>query len=93
MTGNKILKRINVRKYLDVIIVIKIFGCRSAPDKEHEARVPKKILKCRAVSREINFSSVEAMEKFRLQQKILFKVYVYTHMYVCIICIYGILYV
>lgn len=47
---------------------------RSSPDKEHEARVPKKILKCRAVSREINFSSIEAMEKFRLQQKILFKV-------------------
>ena len=40
---------------------------------EHEARVPKKILKCRAVSREINFSSVEAMEKFRLEQRVLFK--------------------
>ena len=37
----------------------------SLPDVEHEARVPKKILKCRAVSREINFSSVEPMEKFR----------------------------
>ncbi|XP_067006791.1 retinal rod rhodopsin-sensitive cGMP 3',5'-cyclic phosphodiesterase subunit delta [Anabrus simplex] len=45
----------------------------SIPDLEHEARVPKKILKCRAVSREINFSSVEPMEKFRLEQKILFK--------------------
>ncbi|KAL1115564.1 hypothetical protein AAG570_005854 [Ranatra chinensis] len=45
----------------------------SIPDVEHEARVPKQILKCRAVSREINFSSVEPMEKFRLQQKILFK--------------------
>lgn len=41
---------------------------------EHEARVPKKILKCRAVAREINFSSVEPMEKFRLEQKVLFKV-------------------
>ena len=38
----------------------------SQPGEEHEARVPKKILKCRAVSREINFSSVEPMEKFRL---------------------------
>lgn len=47
---------------------------RSLPDKEHEAKVPKKILKCRAVSREINFSSVEPMEKLRLQQKVLFKV-------------------
>ncbi|XP_023225114.1 retinal rod rhodopsin-sensitive cGMP 3',5'-cyclic phosphodiesterase subunit delta isoform X1 [Centruroides sculpturatus] len=37
------------------------------------ARVPKKILKCRAVSRELNFSSVEPLEKFRLEQKILFK--------------------
>ncbi|XP_060563007.1 retinal rod rhodopsin-sensitive cGMP 3',5'-cyclic phosphodiesterase subunit delta-like [Ruditapes philippinarum] len=45
----------------------------SAPGVEHEARVPKKILKCRAVSREINFSSKEAMEKFRLEQKVLFK--------------------
>lgn len=45
----------------------------SVPDVEHEARVPKKILKCRAVSREINFSSAEAMEKFRLEQKVLFK--------------------
>ncbi|KAK6621676.1 Retinal rod rhodopsin-sensitive cGMP 3',5'-cyclic phosphodiesterase subunit delta [Polyplax serrata] len=45
----------------------------SIPDVEHEARVPKKILKCRAVSREINFSSVEEMKKFRLEQKILFK--------------------
>lgn len=45
----------------------------SLPGVEHEARVPKKILKCRAVSREINFSSKEAMEKFRLEQKVLFK--------------------
>lgn len=41
----------------------------SSPDTEHEARVPKKILKCRAVSREINFSSVEPMEKFRIEHK------------------------
>merc|ERR1712013_684784 len=45
----------------------------SVPEAEHEARVPKKILKCRAVSREINFSSIEPMEKFRLEQKVLFK--------------------
>lgn len=45
----------------------------SMPGVEHEARVPKKILKCRAVSREINFSSKESMEKFRLEQKVLFK--------------------
>lgn len=40
----------------------------SLPDVEHEARVPKNILNCRAVSREFNFSSKEAMEKFRLEQ-------------------------
>lgn len=46
---------------------------RSIPDVEHEARVPKKILRCREVSREINFSSVEPLERFRLEQKVLFK--------------------
>lgn len=45
----------------------------SLPEVEHEARVPKKILKCRAVSREINFSSVEPMTKFRIEQRVLFK--------------------
>nr|CAD7196299.1 unnamed protein product [Timema douglasi]CAD7266154.1 unnamed protein product [Timema shepardi]CAD7402487.1 unnamed protein product [Timema cristinae]CAD7431833.1 unnamed protein product [Timema monikensis] len=45
----------------------------SLPTVEHQAKVPKKILKCRAVSREINFSSIEPMEKFRLEQKVLFK--------------------
>ncbi|XP_011807435.1 PREDICTED: retinal rod rhodopsin-sensitive cGMP 3',5'-cyclic phosphodiesterase subunit delta [Colobus angolensis palliatus] len=40
---------------------------------EQEARVPKKILKCKAVSRELNFSSTEQMEKFRLEQKVYFK--------------------
>lgn len=45
----------------------------SQPDVEHEARVPKNILNCRAVSREINFSSIEPLENFRLEQKVLFK--------------------
>ncbi|XP_045763982.1 retinal rod rhodopsin-sensitive cGMP 3',5'-cyclic phosphodiesterase subunit delta [Maniola jurtina] len=45
----------------------------SNPDVEHEARVPKRILKCRVVSREMNFSSIESMDKFRLEQKVLFK--------------------
>ncbi|EDO37484.1 predicted protein [Nematostella vectensis] len=45
----------------------------SLPGVEHEARVPKKILKCKAVSREVNFSSAEEMHKFRLEQKVLFK--------------------
>lgn len=46
---------------------------RSQPDVEHEARVPKSILKCRAVSREINFSSEEEMKQFRLEQRVYFK--------------------
>ncbi|XP_031620442.1 probable cGMP 3',5'-cyclic phosphodiesterase subunit delta isoform X3 [Contarinia nasturtii] len=41
--------------------------------KEHNARIPTKILDLRAVSREINFSTVESIENFRLDQKILFK--------------------
>ncbi|XP_011503716.1 PREDICTED: retinal rod rhodopsin-sensitive cGMP 3',5'-cyclic phosphodiesterase subunit delta isoform X2 [Ceratosolen solmsi marchali] len=45
----------------------------SVPDIEHEAKVPKQILRCRAVSREINFSTAEPMERFRLEQKVLFK--------------------
>jgi len=48
-------------------------GDLALPDVEHEARVPKGVLQCRAVSREINFSSVEPMEKFRIEQKVLFK--------------------
>ena len=75
----KILWQGNEDMYVVIIVTkrtetdIKLFF-RSIPDVEHIARVPKKILKCRAVSREINFSSVEKMEKFRLEQKILFKV-------------------
>lgn len=45
----------------------------SLPDMEHEARIPKSILQCKTVSREINFSSVEALEKLRLHQRVLFK--------------------
>ena len=37
------------------------------------ARVPKRILKCKTVSREINFSSKEAMNKFKLEQRVMFK--------------------
>lgn len=37
------------------------------------ARVPKKILKSKAVSREINFSSAEELTNFRLEQRVMFK--------------------
>lgn len=46
---------------------------RSVPGAEHEARVPKKILKCKAVSREINFSSMEELANLRLEQQVQFK--------------------
>ena len=42
----------------------------SDPSMDHEARVPKRILRCKSVSREINFSSEEAMENFRLIQTV-----------------------
>lgn len=47
--------------------------CRARSDTEHEARVPKSILRCRAVSREINFSSEEEIKNFRLVQRVFFK--------------------
>lgn len=37
------------------------------------AHVPKSILKCRTVSREINFTSSEKIEKFRLEQRVYLK--------------------
>lgn len=42
----------------------------ASPDIEHEAKVPVQILDLRAVSRELNFSSIEAMQNFRLDQKV-----------------------
>eukprot|EP00929_Paragymnodinium_shiwhaense_P108605 TRINITY_DN74919_c0_g1_i1.p1 TRINITY_DN74919_c0_g1~~TRINITY_DN74919_c0_g1_i1.p1 ORF type:complete len:170 (-),score=48.90 TRINITY_DN74919_c0_g1_i1:134-643(-) len=39
---------------------------------EIEARVPRAILKCKQVSREINFSSVESMHSLRLVQTVYF---------------------
>ncbi|CAI5441276.1 unnamed protein product [Caenorhabditis angaria] len=43
------------------------------PNAEHEAHVPKNILKCRTVSREINFTSQKRIEKFRLEQRVYLK--------------------
>ncbi|CAE8608311.1 unnamed protein product [Polarella glacialis] len=40
---------------------------------ETEAQVPRDILKCRQVSRELNFSSVEIMNSLRLVQSVIFK--------------------
>ena len=40
-------------------------------EREILARVPRSILSCRAVSREVNFSSEQKMEHFRLEQRVL----------------------
>ncbi|KAE8748616.1 hypothetical protein FOCC_FOCC004627, partial [Frankliniella occidentalis] len=48
-------------------------GDFSDPEAEHEAKVPKEILQSRVVRREINFSSAEPINKFRLEQRLLFK--------------------
>ncbi|KAI6179030.1 Phosphodiesterase delta-like protein [Aphelenchoides besseyi] len=45
----------------------------ATPGKVHEARIPKTILKCKAVSREINFTSDKQIEKFRLEQRVYLK--------------------
>lgn len=37
------------------------------------ARIPKAVLKCKAVSREINFTSEKQIEKFRLEQRVYLK--------------------
>lgn len=42
----------------------------SSCEEEHKAKIPVKILDLRAVSREINFSTVERIQKFHLDQKV-----------------------
>ncbi|EKX39668.1 hypothetical protein GUITHDRAFT_154337 [Guillardia theta CCMP2712] len=41
--------------------------------QELEAHVPREILACKSVSREVRFSSVEKMDDFKLLQKIYFQ--------------------
>ena len=64
---------------LVLLTLLSYYKFRSQPDVEHEARVPKQILNCRAVSKEINFSSIEPLENFRLEQKVLFKVCIFIN--------------
>ncbi|KAL7299927.1 hypothetical protein TKK_0007247 [Trichogramma kaykai] len=45
----------------------------SCPDTEQQVHVPKEILKCQTVTREMSFTSVEQMEQFRIEQRVLFK--------------------
>ena len=39
-------------------------------EREIVARVPRSILQCAAVSREVNFSSISSMDHFRLEQRV-----------------------
>lgn len=41
--------------------------------EEMQARVPKEILDCRAISRELNFTSQEEIRQFRLEQRVFLK--------------------
>lgn len=41
--------------------------------KELKAYIPKKILKCRSVAREVNFSSKEMIRKLRVEQTIIYE--------------------
>lgn len=41
-------------------------------NKELKAYIPGKLLKCRSVAREVNFSSKEAIKKLRVEQSIIF---------------------
>eukprot|EP00698_Gefionella_okellyi_P004651 TRINITY_DN14257_c0_g1_i1.p1 TRINITY_DN14257_c0_g1~~TRINITY_DN14257_c0_g1_i1.p1 ORF type:complete len:163 (+),score=21.97 TRINITY_DN14257_c0_g1_i1:48-536(+) len=51
----------------------KNWGDSTVFTEEKVAQVPASILKCRSVSREMNFSSKELMNNFRLEQRIFFK--------------------
>lgn len=57
----------------------------SSSEEEHRAQIPTKILDLRAVSREINFSTVESLKNFRLDQKVrpTFKLYAFTSVHLC----------
>ncbi len=58
---------------MKVSLFISIYYLIFSKNSKKTARVPKKILKSRAVSRELNFSSAEKLDKFRLIQKVYFK--------------------
>ena len=46
-------------------------GWQDMYEREILARVPRKLLECRAVSREVNFTSEQEMRDFRLEQRVL----------------------
>lgn len=76
--GEEILKgfQVNWIKLVDVDtekVLWHAKGDLSDPEVEHEARVPKEILQSRVVRREVNFSTAEPINKFRLEQRLLFK--------------------
>nr|CAD7256820.1 unnamed protein product [Timema shepardi] len=54
-------------------VLWQVYSDISVVNLEIKAKVPKQILECRAVLTQINFSSVEPLERFRLEHKALFK--------------------
>uniref|UniRef100_A0A1B6MCR8 GMP phosphodiesterase delta subunit domain-containing protein n=1 Tax=Graphocephala atropunctata TaxID=36148 RepID=A0A1B6MCR8_9HEMI len=50
-------------------------------EKELVIKVPKKVLVSRAISREMNFSSIEAWDKLKLVQTVLYKGVIMEEMY------------
>lgn len=46
--------------------------CFLNSEKELKAYIPSKLLKCRSIAREVNFSSKESIRKLRLEQSIIF---------------------
>jgi len=58
---------------LDTNALLPFLRLRSRRPQEIKARIPADILACSAVSREINFSSVKAMNEFKLEQRIFYE--------------------
>jgi retinal rod rhodopsin-sensitive cGMP 3',5'-cyclic phosphodiesterase subunit delta len=70
--------RINYMTMSDASTGVEVWNSGTEWDKglfenELEAHVPGSILECPAVAREINFTSVEELENFRLEQRVYFQ--------------------
>uniref|UniRef100_A0AC35U5T9 GMP_PDE_delta domain-containing protein n=1 Tax=Rhabditophanes sp. KR3021 TaxID=114890 RepID=A0AC35U5T9_9BILA len=72
MDGFK-LNWMNLRDASDGTVLWQSTEDMADPKIEHTAKIPKCILNCKAVSREINFTSAEEIQKFRLEQKVFLK--------------------
>ncbi|CAG2054371.1 unnamed protein product, partial [Timema podura] len=64
---------LNIRDADTGKVLWQVYSDISVSNLEIKAKVPKQIFECRAVLTQINFSSVEPLERFRLEHKALFK--------------------